>query len=319
MSEGLESRPMTSRDVTAWADLLAAIRRVDHEWEYFTADELLDEFSDPDRDFEDGSRTVMLGDRMVGYGALLPRTSADPVHDMRYEGGVHPEFRGRGIGSQLITWGEDAASALHLKRFPTQPLSLTATCTTTNSGALTLYDQQGFRPMRWFNGMIRDLFAPLPAVPAPSDVEIAGWSSEQSEAARMIRNESFRDHWGSIETTRERWDYFMGTATFRPQFSFLAYSEGETVGVVISHEFEGDPSARGRDVYVAIVGTLRAHRKRGIASALVARALNAAALSGFATGSLEVDAGSPTGALGLYEELGFRVEHTSVTVTKSLS
>jgi mycothiol synthase len=319
MSERLEWRPMNSSDVTAWADLLAAIREVDHEWEYFTAEELLDEFSDPDRDFEDGSKAVMLGDRMVGYGALLPRTSADRVRDMRYEGGVHPEFRGRGIGSQLITWGEDAAVALHLKRFPAQPLSLTASCTSTNTGALTLHEQRGFRPVRWFNGMIRDLFVPLPAVPEPPDVKIAGWSPEQSEEARMIRNESFRDHWGSIETTRERWEYFLGSATFRPQFSFLAYSDGEPVGVVISHEFAGDSSAPGRDVYVAIVGTLRAHRKRGIATVLVTRALNDAARAGFATGSLEVDAGSPTGALGLYEELGFRVEHTSVTVTKSLS
>jgi hypothetical protein len=32
-----------------------------------------------------------------------------------------------------------------------------------------------------------------------------------------------------------------------------------------------------------------------------------------------VDADSPTGALGLYEALRFRVEHTSITLTKTLA
>ena len=61
--------------------------------EYFTADELLEEFDDPDRDFEHGSKAVLSGDHLIAYGYLLPRTSADPVHDIRYDGGVHPDFR----------------------------------------------------------------------------------------------------------------------------------------------------------------------------------------------------------------------------------
>jgi mycothiol synthase len=183
---------------------------------------------------------------------------------------------------------------------------------------LELHEQRGFRRVRWFNVMVSDLSAPLPEVRDLPGVEIAGWVPERSESARLIRNESFHDHWGSIETTRERWDYFMGSPTFRPKFSFLAYAETEPVGVVISHEYQGDPGASGRDLYVAIVGTLKAHRKRGIASVLVAKVLNEAAAAGFATGSLEVDADSPTGALGLYEALGFRVKHASIIVTKSL-
>jgi GNAT superfamily N-acetyltransferase len=256
---------MQPTDAAAWADLLAAIREVDHDWEYFTAEELLDEFDDPDRDFENGSIAIVSGDRLVGYGYLLPRTSADPAHNMRYDGGVHPDFRGRGIGSAMIEWAETAAVPLHLQRFPGQPLWMYASCTSTNTDALALHEQRGFRPVRWFNGMISDLAAPLPEIKEMPGVEIVAWEPERSEAARLIRNESFHDHWGSIETTRERWDYFMGSPTFRPEFSFLAYSGTEPVGVVISHEYGGDPSATGRDLYVAIVGTLREHRKRGIA------------------------------------------------------
>ncbi len=242
---------MVPSDSAQWADLLAAIRVVDHDWEYFTAEELREEFDDPDRDFEHGSMAVVSGGRLIGYGYLLPRTSADPVHNIRYDGGVHPDFRGRGIGTELIDWAENAAVPLHLQRFPGRPLSLSASCNSTNTGALALHEQRGFLPVRWFNGMISDLSAPLPEIKVLPGVEIVGWEPERSEVARLIRNESFHDHWGSIETTRERWDYFMRSPTFRPEFSFLAYSGTDPVGVVIGNEYGGDPSATGRDLYVA--------------------------------------------------------------------
>ncbi len=30
----------------------------------------------------------------------------NPVHDMRHEGGVHPSYRGRGLGGELLDWAE---------------------------------------------------------------------------------------------------------------------------------------------------------------------------------------------------------------------
>ena len=172
--------------------------------------------------------------------------------------------------------------------------------------------------MRWFNGMMCDLSAPIPEVRDLPAIEIVRWSPERSEAARLIRNESFHDHWGSIETTRERWNYFMGSPTFRPEFSFLAYSGTDPVGVVIGHEYGGDPAATGRDLYVAIrrhteVAPQARHRLCSRGEGTGCRSPRRVRY-----GSLEVDADSPTGALGLYEALGFRVEHTSITLTKTL-
>lgn len=110
-----------------------------------------------------------------------------------------------------------------------------------------------------------------------------------------------------------------GNQAVRPAFSFLAYSGGEPLGLVISHEYEAFNEAAGRrDLYIALVGTRRAGRNRGIASALLLRALAGARAAGFASASLGVDADSPTGALGLYRRAGFTVELTSVTNTKPL-
>jgi mycothiol synthase len=139
------------------------------------------------------------------------------------------------------------------------------------------------------------------------------------EDARLIRNDAFRDHWGTTEDPADAWAHFMEVSALRPELSFLAYSGGEPLGLVISLEYEAYNEATGRrDVYIALVGTRRAGRNRGTATALLLRALTGARAAGFASASLGVDADSPTGALGLYQRAGFTVELTSVTHTKPL-
>jgi ribosomal protein S18 acetylase RimI-like enzyme len=319
MTDQFEWRPIRSTDAPSWAGLLAATREADNDWEYFTVEDLLEDFDNPSRDFEHGSVVVFCGESMVAYGALNMRSEAEPFHDMRHEGGVHPDFRGRGLGDELLVWAEECAVRLHGERFAGRPLSLSAFCTSTNVGALGLYERRGFRAVRWFNGMIRDISTPLAEIPDLPGIDIVAWTPERSAEALRIRNEAFRDHWGSTETTPESWDHFMASAAFRPDYSFLAVSGGESVGVIICHEYEVSPEATGRELYVSIVGTKRTYRKRGVASALLSRALNSASAAGFMASSLEVDSGSPTGALDLYENLGFKIQHTSVVMRKALA
>jgi mycothiol synthase len=312
-------RPIEPGDAGNWSALLAAIQVADQDWEFFTEQDLLEEFDDPHHDFARGSTCIHDDGTMVGYGVLLTRDSADPVHEMRFKGGIHPACRRRGLGGQLLDWAEATASTLHRELHPDRPLSLSGSCVAGNAGAVALYAAHGYRPVRSFYAMIRDLTADLPGIPAPAGVEIVGFTPERSENARLVRNEAFRDHWGSTETSAESWAQFMGSNAFRPAFSFLAYKEGEPVGFVIGHEYDAFAAATGtKDLYIALLGTRRSGRKRGIGSALLFRALSEARAAGFTSASLGVDADSLTGALGLYERAGFTIEHTSITQTKKL-
>ena len=54
------------------------------------------------------------------------------------------------------------------------------------------------------------------------------------------------------------------------------------------------------------VGTLPAHRGRGLATGLLAEVLRRASDAGYVSASLNVDTANPTGALGIYERAGFR-------------
>ncbi len=83
--------------------------------------------------------------------------------------------------------------------------------------------------------------------------------------------------------------------------------------MLLTYSWDADTEATGvRDAHFMTIGTRRAYRKRGVASALISHALRSAQDDGFDRASIEVDADSPTGANGLYERAGFTVTRTEV-------
>jgi mycothiol synthase len=313
-------RPIVRTDAASWAALLAAIRDVDRTWEFFDEDDLLEDFDDPYRDFADGSAGIFDGATMIGYGVIEAKSAAYPRHDMHHHGGVHPDYRRRGLGQRLVQWAEASVVALHEQRHPGRPLSLSATSVAGNAGAAALFSAYGYETARWFHGMAADIVQVRPSPPPPAGIRIVEFTAQRAADTLRVRNEAFRDHWRSTDLTAEQWDNFLGISAFRPAFSFLAYDDmDEPLGIVISHEYDAYAEATGiRDLYVAVVATRRTQRRRGIASTLLTHALAEAKQAGFTAASLSVDADSLTGALGLYRRIGFMVEHTSITYTKPL-
>lgn len=313
-------RPLSPEQVRAWADLVAVILAADEDDDVLGEDDLAEEFADPLVDYARGSLAVYDGDAMVAFCVVQSKSEANPVHEMRSSGGVHPDYRNLGLGSQLLEWSELAAVEVHEERYGDQPMALGCGCLAKNASANALFADHGYRPSRWFYQMVLDLSDGIAAPVVPDGVTIFAFSDERSADALLVRNESFRDHWAPSDTTQESWEFYLGVQAFRPQYSFIGYLNDEPMGLVLGNEYEAYNQARDRrDLYIPQVGTRRAGRKRGIASALLSTALTAAKADGFDTATLTVDADSPTGAVGLYQRLGFMVsDSTAIAYRKML-
>jgi mycothiol synthase len=315
----LQWRPFGRGDVAAWASLVSAVQAFDKDEDILGEDDLAEEFDGPLLDFDRGSLAVFDGDAMIAMALLEPRGEANPVHLMHLWARVHPQYRGLGIGTRLLEWAEQAAVPLHKERFGEAPLALLPENLARVTDALTLLEANGYRQTRWFHAMNCDMSAGAPEAAVPDGAEIVGYTPEQDADARLVRNESFRDHWGSSALSEQEWAFFMGFKGFRPAFSFLAYIGPEPAGVLIAHEYDTYNRLRDtRDVYISTVGVRQFARKRGIASALLATAMRTAWQDGCVAASLGVDADSLTGAVGVYERLGFAIKDTSITLIKDL-
>jgi len=313
-------RPLTASQTSAWASLLAAIDAVDHQDETMGEDDLRENFNNPEQDFDRGSVVVYDGPAMIAYCVLESHCSEEPRHEMQHEGGVHPAYRGRGLGTALLDWAERTALPLHDERHEGRPLLLSGRHPSRLEDAAGLFSAAGYQPSRWFLRMSTDLLDNGKPAGTPDGIKIIPLTDERSADALLVRNEAFRDHWRSGQLSPQEWAHFSNYPANRPELSFLAYEGAEPLGVIISHEYEDYNLLAGRrDLYVALVGTRRKARRRGIGSALITRALEAARADGFASATLDVDSESPTGAVGIYEQFGFTIQDTWVTQTKQIA
>ena len=316
----MQWRAITVADAAEWAGLLLAVEESQATEEIVGAEDLAEDLRDPYVDAERGTIAVFSQGSMIAYAGLRASPNVTGRHEMSLYGCVHPGQRGRGLGTRLLAWAEQAALPLHQERYPGYPLALSASCPAGQDDALALFAEAGYQQARWFHFMSRDLDGAVPDGQLPEGSRVTGYSAALSQAARQVRDEAFRDHWGSAQTTAESWQHFIDHERFRPAFSFLAYLDGEPAGLVIAHEYDAFRQVTGRrECYIGTIGVTRPARGRGIASALLRRCVTAARADGCDVATLYVDADSPTGALTLYEHLGFTTQRTSVTLTRDLS
>lgn len=297
-------RPLTPEDAQASADLINANEAVDRVGEFYTAQDTLQELISPYAELERASLGVFDGDVMVGFMKVVYRPAAQDVHRMMMDGNVLADYRRRGIGTALVESGLAAAKVVHAQFHPTLKLEIIVRKMEGVAGVAELMASQGFAPVTYDEYMTHPLGDAIPDVAIPDGLRIEPWSELNDEEFRMIRNESFADV-GSSPMPVDNWKNRMTDHALQPEVSFLVrnVADGAPVGMVLTKFWEGDVAVTGvRDLFFFAIGTLRDHRRRGVAGALLAHALRTAADQGFDSASMNVDSSA---ASGIYGKAGF--------------
>lgn len=309
---GLTWRPLTVDDAAELVALVQVVEEADGQPFRTSAEELVEELSAAWRDL---ARDTLVG--LDERGAMRAWAQVDSAPgDVRVvrafvSGGVHPLWRGRGVGRALVAWLDGRARQVLAASGKDVPARIAAYLEDTAPAAARLYRAAGFAPVRYYSEMRRSLRAPLPEVPAVEGVRVVPWSAELDEPARLAHNEAFADHWGSEPRTPEQWQGHR--AMFAPAWSFAAVTDdGEVVGYATSGRYEHDWEVAGYSSgYTELLGVRRAWRGRGVAVALLATVMRAYAADGVEYAELGVDTANPSGAHGLYARLGYEVVHAS--------
>ncbi|NBE91962.1 GNAT family N-acetyltransferase [Nonomuraea sp. KC401] len=316
----MQWEPLTREDARPLAELWAAIEAEDMTGAVYGVDDVAERLGSRLLDLTEGTLAARDGDRIVAFGCLPARQSAGETHLMHLWGGVHPAHRRRGLGRRVIDWSLRAAPRVSAKPYPGLPVEITFDVYDDLPGTRALAEGAGFTAARYFARMERSLTGDLPPVRPPEGVSIATWSPELDDGVRHVRNEAFRDHWGSVPHTPESWRHSItGSRNFVPEATFVALAGERPVGGLVTHFFDRKYALTGeRQAWIQIVATLKEWRGRGVAGTLIAHALSAFAQQGYTSTGLGVDAHNPTGAVSVYTGSGFAVTRRCTSYLRSL-
>lgn len=319
---GLTWRPLTPDDVPAWFALTSAIEDHDDALSRYTETELADLFKGS---WRDPARDTMAGfdadGTMRAYARVEFRHVTSGTHAPYIEGAVHPDWRGRGLGTAGLTWGEARARQLLSSVTVDLPSRIRVFADEHVAGALDLFASTGFTPLRWYVDMRRDLSTPLPKVAPPDGVTIEPYDAGRQEDVRTAHNESFAvDHFGSSPYGAEEWQLdVLDNEKARLDWSFVALADGRVIGYTFSGAYDQDWEPQGfTEGWTDLVAVRREWRGRGIAGALLVRAMGCFRDAGLEFAGLDVDTANPSGALGTYTRLGYERRRGSVCYSKEL-
>jgi ribosomal protein S18 acetylase RimI-like enzyme len=277
-------RRPTTADAPAIAELLRAYDVAHGAPPDVDAAELLDEWREVDLD-----RDAWLWEehgRAIAFGAVYGRGELQHV-----DGYVHPDARGRGLGTEILRFGAERARERGGARVHVGTLHA-------DTAARALLETAGHTFVRAFLRMGIELDAP-PEVPAtPDGIALVALTADDDAEVHAVVEEAFRDHWDHTPRTLEQF-----RLRHEPTDRTLwigARADGKLVAVAVNELRLGGG-------WVGSLATLRPWRGRGLASTLLHASFRRFHDRGERLVQLGVDAESPTGALRLYERAGMRV------------
>ncbi len=255
---------------------------------------------------------VELDGRLVAMTAVPREVRAGvPTYDLW--GKVTPDLRRRGIGTWLLAWSIDQVRRRVETEDPHGPVMLGAHAGEEEAGARALYEAAGLQPVRHFFLMRREHLDEVALLPLPDGIEMRPVRPEQHRAIYDAGTEAFQDHWEPHDHGEEGFRQTYDQPDTNTDLWAVAWDGDQVVGVVETWIWsEENRRLNVRRGWLEKISVRRPWRKRGVARALTAAAMIKLREAGMDEAMLGVDAQNPSGALGLYEGLGFTVFRRSM-------
>jgi mycothiol synthase len=312
LSTAFTLRPAKSSDLEAVTQLIYEVCAADGDTAVaVTAEELKHEWQSPGFEVERDAFLVETDDgRIVGYEEFFNEYEHARL---RTDGYVHPDFKGRGIGTALLQVIEKRAREEVALAVSDVRVSLQSTTDQHDIAGLDLHRNEGYQPLRYHWRMEIVLNGPPASPKFPEGIELRPFiKGEHDVAVWQAQNEAWRDHWGSHDVTLEEWKRSrFEDPEFDPTLWQIAWEGDEVAGFSLNRYRMGIG-------WIRTLGVRRRWRRRGLGEALLLQSFGEFYKRGTKTIGLGVDAQNPTGATRLYKKVGMHAASEYVTFEKEL-
>lgn len=278
------------------------------------------QFAHPNESF-DPRRDVTLAEvegQVVAVAFRNVVDTTDGLREYRINGAVDPAWRRRGIGHALLLESERRMRDLAAAEHGASRRVFGSWSGESQAGSAALLESAGYGTVRYFFDMVRPDLDDIEDVPLPDGLEIRPIGPELTRAVWAADIDAFKDHWGGFDHSEEQLQRWLSNPSNDLSLWLVAFDGDEVAGGVINsidpHQNEAMGFKRG---WLSSVFTRRAWRRRGLARALITRSLALHRARGMTSAALGVDAENPSGALGLYERIGFEVNYRATSWRKA--
>jgi mycothiol synthase len=310
---GLRWRPLSRADLDDLHALVSAAEDADDPSSRHSLAELREAYEGQGADPE-GNAVVGRDAEgaLVAYGWDHPQVADVSPRRVHLAGTVHPAWRGRGIGRALLGWQVERARTFYAEthRSGYGPLQVIGYADEKQTAQRALYQRLGLEPTRWLADLSLRFAGPPQPYAAPPGVRLVPLSHKLLEPVRLVHNEAFADRWGAQPIDAIGWDEQLNRRASRLSWSWVALdaATSEVVGYVTNAAYEQDWQAQGfSEGWTDRLGVRPCWRRRGVASALLARSMQSFYEAGLDAAGIGIDADRPTGVFGRYQRLGYRV------------
>lgn len=300
-------------------EIIEAHARFDHLDRYDTLEDVIRNYthlqnSDPYRDVlfaeEDGEAAAYCRTEWYkeeGPAALIYTSVAF----------MKPAFRRQGIGRAMLNWCEAHQRQLAVEHEPGLPRFFQMSADQNEPGRHALALSAGYQVARQFNLMVRPDLENIPDLPLPPGIEVRAARPEHYRQIWDAMDEAFRDHWGYSPQTETVYESWQQDRNFQPDLWQVAWDGDQVVGTVLGFIDEHANQQAGRlRGWTEEITVRRPWRGKGVAKALIARCLASLKSRGMSEAALGVDTQNLSGALRLYEYMGYRPVECNTTYRK---
>jgi len=262
-------------------------------------------------------------DDIVGYGRVTSERlrALDRAYVHQVMCFIDPPWRRRGIGRAMQLTLEARARVLAEGERDGAPIRLRVEAQDAALGTTAMVTALGYQPVRFWYTMRRPTLDDQTDRPLPPGLEIREVRPEHLRAIWDAEVEAVEDHWGNSDVSDEDYQAFLRHADpLATSLWRIAWDGDQVAGQVRSYIDDEvnrrDGTTRGWVEYITV---RRPWRRRGLASALIAASFPRLRARGMTEAVLGVDTENASGALGLYESMGFQPIARETTWEKPLS